>query len=122
MVNIKKVTIVYDDGTELVVAHKDITNKSSIDIKVITDGIKENKVYTIKEARAKGWVVHEYPNGDYKYINNNDVQHLIGPDGIQKCEGKDIFNYKNGDYGYIDNNGKKHYIEVIDGEKYEKAK
>ena len=77
---------------------------------MIRMGKLKDKVYTLEEARAKGWGVYNYDNGDYEYTDNNNISHLIGLDGVQKCEGNYVHSYPTGDYMYIDNNYIAHLI------------
>ena len=85
----------------------------------LEDEVFKDKVLTIKEAEEKCYEVFSYPNGDYEYEDNNNIQHLLRNDK-ELCHGIYVFSYPNGDYSYQDNNYIEHLIR--DGKELFKGK
>ena len=69
----------------------------------------KNKGLSIKEVKEKCYEVFSYPNGDYEYEDNNNIQQLLR-DGIELCQGKSVWSYDNGDYEYEDDNNIEHLL------------
>jgi len=63
--------------------------------------------------------IYNYPNGDYKYTDNEGTEHLLR-DSKEIAKGKDVCSYNNGNYRYTDNEGTEHLMR--DGKEITKGK
>jgi len=60
---------------------------------------KKQKILTLREAKERGCTTFEFPNGDYSYMDNDGVEHLIRR-RREIARGSYVFSYRNGDYRY----------------------
>jgi hypothetical protein len=88
--------------------NKELLGDEDKKIEELKSMLEDDKPLTLEEAKEKGYYTFSYENMDYKYKDENDIEHLFR-DNKEICKGRDIYCYDNGDYSYEDENGVKHY-------------